>query len=137
MSGRRVPTVLWVAVLVAVGGFAGATLRYAVALVLPGLAGTLAVNAAGSLALGALVGEARHAELFADSTHRLAGTGFLSSFTTYSTFVVQSAGAAPPTLVGNVLASYGLGFAGAFAGLAAVERFGTGAGAEPVGGDTR
>jgi CrcB protein len=135
MSGRGTTPLVATALLVGVGGVVGATLRYAVGLVVPGLAGTLAVNAAGSLALGALVAESRHAGHFADRTHLLAGTGLLSSFTTYSTFVVESAGAAPALLVGNVVATYVLGFAGALAGGRAVRRL-VGAGG-PVPGAER
>ncbi|MEF8773395.1 MAG: CrcB family protein [Halobacteriales archaeon] len=134
MANRRPTRLLEVVLLLALGGFAGATLRHAVALALPGLAGTLAVNAAGSLALGALVAEARFADRFAESTHLVAGAGFLSSFTTYSTFVVQSVGAPAPLLVANVVATYALGFAGAFAGRVAVRRAANGAGPAIEGG---
>jgi len=134
MSDRAGRPRLATALLVGVGGVVGATLRYGVGLVLAGLAGTLAVNAAGSLALGALVAESRHAGYFADRTHLLAGTGLLSSFTTYSTFVVESAGAPPALLVGNVVATYALGFAGALLGGRAVRRV-VGAGGSAPGGE--
>ncbi|MFD1524989.1 fluoride efflux transporter FluC, partial [Halolamina salina] len=45
--------------------------------------------------------------------------GFLSSFTTYSTFAVESATAGSHALlIGNVVATYVLGFAAAGVGLA-------------------
>jgi len=48
------------------------------------------------------------------------GTGFLSSFTTYSTFVVGTATSVPTVAVGYVIATYAFGFAGvAVGGLAA------------------
>ncbi len=48
------------------------------------------------------------------------GTGFLSSFTTYSTFVVGAATSVPTVAVASVLATYAFGFAGvAVGGLAA------------------
>ena len=121
---RRLATTL---ALVAVGGFAGATLRWAVALLAPGLPGTLAVNAAGSLALGFLVYEAAGTSALSDSARTLLGTGFLSSLTTYSTFAVQSASVAPPLLVANVAANYALGFAGVLVGRALAGRYGGGA----------
>ena len=102
--------------LVGVGGFAGANLRYAAALLAPGLTGTLAVNAVGSLALGFLVYEAADRGLLAAESRVLLGTGFLSSLTTYSAFAVQTASLSPVLLVGNVAANYALGFAGVLAG---------------------
>ncbi|MFB6072485.1 MAG: CrcB family protein [Halobacterium sp.] len=104
------------AALVGVGGFAGANLRYAVALLAPGLPGTLAVNAAGSLALGFLVYEAAGRGVLADESRTVLATGFLSSLTTYSTFAVQTAGVAPALMAANVAANYLLGFLGVVAG---------------------
>jgi CrcB protein len=97
--------------LVAVGGFVGATSRHAVALALPGGFpwGTLAVNVAGSFALGVLLYEARIADLLSAETRLVVGTGFLSSFTTYSTFAVQTASLPPTLAVANVAANYVLG----------------------------
>ena len=103
-------------VLVGVGGFAGANLRYAAALITPGLLGTLAVNALGSVALGFLVYEAAGRGLLGRESRILLGTGFLSSLTTYSTFAVQTAGVSPALMVGNVAANYAFGFAGVVVG---------------------
>ncbi|WP_336036396.1 CrcB family protein [Halobacterium yunchengense] len=118
---------LTVAALVGVGGFAGSVLRYAVALVVPGLGGTLAVNAVGSFALGALVYEAVGSSALGDGARTLLGTGFLSSLTTYSTFAVETASVAPPLMAANVLANYALGFLGVVAGRALAVRYGGGA----------
>lgn len=98
-------------VLVGIGGFAGSNLRYFVGSLVPGLQGTLVVNALGSFALGFLLYEAMHLGLLADETKLAATTGFLSSFTTYSTFAVQTA-LTPEWAVANVAASYALGFGG-------------------------
>ncbi|UPV76173.1 CrcB family protein [Halorussus limi] len=108
--------------LVAVGGFAGATLRHAVAGALPGgfLWGTLAVNVAGSFALGVLLFEAKVAGRLGAETRLVLGTGFLSSFTTYSTFALQTAALSPGWAVVNVGANYALGFLAAVAGRIAV-----------------
>jgi CrcB protein len=108
--------------LVAVGGLAGTVLRDAVAGLLPGLAGTLAVNVAGSLVLGVVVYERQYAGALAVRTRRVVATGFLSSFTTYSTFALQSALATPELLVANVLATYGLGFAAVLVGRSVARR---------------
>lgn len=102
--------------LVGVGGFAGATLRYAVSLLAPALTATLVVNAAGSLLLGFVVYVAAGTDPLGERARTVLTTGFLSSLTTYSTFAVQSAGVSPALLVGNVAANYGLGFLGVVLG---------------------
>ena len=115
MDGNRLLTAEEV-VLVAVGGFVGANSRFLVALLWSGLGGTLVVNALGSFLLGIVVYEARYTGFLSERTQLVVATGFLSSFTTYSTFVLQSAQAPPLLLVGNVIGSYTLGFAGVFLG---------------------
>lgn len=94
--------------LVAIGGFVGAILRSATSTALPGEFpwGTLAVNVAGSFALGVLLYEAHLTDLLAPETRLLVGTGFLSSFTTYSTFAVQTASLSPTLAATNVAANY-------------------------------
>lgn len=99
--------------LIAVGGFVGAALRHAVAVALPAATlpwGTLAANVLGSFALGVLLYEAHLAGVLSAETRLIVGTGFLSSFTTYSTFAVETAQLAPPLAVANVLVNYVLGF---------------------------
>jgi CrcB protein len=98
---------------VATGGFAGAVLRWAVGVAVPDEPGTLVVNVLGSFALGVLVTYAT-----AHRTRVLLGTGLLSSFTTYSTFAVETSLLAPTVGLVNVGANYALGIAAAFAGLA-------------------
>ena len=98
-------------VLVAVGGFLGAVLRHAVSVSLPSaVVGTLVVNVAGSFALGVLLYEARLSSVLSAETRLVVGTGFLSSFTTYSTFAVQTASLSPRLAVANVAGNYALGF---------------------------
>ncbi|PSQ41518.1 hypothetical protein BRD10_00330 [Halobacteriales archaeon SW_12_71_31] len=98
------------AVLIAVGGAVGASLRYGLAVVVPGLGATLAANVVGSAALGALVAAGDRPS----PRVRLAlGTGLLSSFTTYSTFAVEAVTATPGVAVVYVVASVGLGLAAA------------------------
>lgn len=105
--------------LVAGGGCAGTLARYAVGLAVGGPTATLAVNLLGSLALGALVARVpgRRVQLFV-------GTGLLSSFTTYSTFAVETVALGPADGAANVAATYLLGVAAALAGLAAGRRWG-------------
>lgn len=110
--------------LIAIGGFAGSNLRYFVDLLAPGMEGTVLVNALGSFALGFLLYEAIHAGLLAGRTRVVAATGFLSSFTTYSTFALETARAPPALMAANVLASYALGFVGVVAGRALARRLG-------------
>jgi CrcB protein len=100
--------------LVAVGGFVGACARYGVGLVVAGAPGTLAANAAGSLALGVLVGVApgRRATL-------LLGTGLLSAFTTYSTFAVETVALGTVVGTANALGTYAAGVTAALVGLVA------------------
>ncbi|WP_338729478.1 fluoride efflux transporter CrcB [Haladaptatus sp. DJG-WS-42] len=101
--------------LIALGGFAGATLRYATSTVLPGLSGTLVVNVVGSLLLGFFVYEQRFLGVFSGPMRLAITTGFLSSLTTYSTFAVQTA-LSPELALLNVVANYALGFTAVFVG---------------------
>lgn len=100
--------------LVAIGGFGGASLRFGVGSLVTGVTGTLVVNAVGSLALGFLLAVA--AGRLTERVQTVLSTGFLASFTTYSTFAVETFSAAGPLLVGNVAATYALGFAGVLLG---------------------
>lgn len=110
-------------VLVAVGGFAGANARWVLAGVAPGLAGTLVANVTGAFALGFILYEAIGSGLLAPTSRTALATGFLSSYTTYSTFAVESALAGSPLLLaGNVIANYALGFTAVLVGRAVANR---------------
>ena len=78
-------------VLVAVGGSAGAALRYVLGHLLDRPRrlpwGTVAANLAGSFVLGLVVGASPAAEVRA-----LLGLGFCGALTTYSAFAVQAHG---------------------------------------------
>jgi CrcB protein len=110
------------AALIAAGGFGGANLRYVLALVLPGPAGTLVANVLGSFALGALTHPDVPGRLLSRRGRLLLATGLLASFTTYSTFAVATARSGLPTAAGNVAATYVLGFAAVVAGRSLVGR---------------
>lgn len=102
--------------IIAIGGFAGANLRYLVADVAGSPAGTLAVNVLGSLVLGFLVYESRYTGFVDRESRLLFTTGFLSSLTTYSAFALETATAGPAIAVGYAGATYGLGFAAVLGG---------------------
>jgi CrcB protein len=117
--------------LVAAGGLLGAVARHAVdvgageivaaAAAAGGVAvgggaptggGTLVANVAGSFALGLLLTRAS-----SDRVRLFVGTGALSSFTTYSTFVSDAVALGTPAGAWYVAASYATGFAAAALGL--------------------
>lgn len=109
-------------VLIAMGGALGANLRYAIGTVVPGLGGTLVANVLGCYLLGFLVYEARYTGLIAERSLVVFGTGFLSSFTTYSTFALETVQAPLLFGVANVVASYALGFTAVLIGWATAAR---------------
>lgn len=98
--------------LVAGGGFLGAMGRYGLAEFVPGVFpwGTLAANVGGTFLLSVLLYEAHLADLVSAETRLLVGTGFCSSFTTYSTFAVETTQLSPQLSAVNVAANYALGF---------------------------
>jgi CrcB protein len=104
--------------LVAAGGALGANLRYVVGLVLPGLHGTFVANITGCFFLGFLLYEFRYTNILADRTRVVFGTGLLSSYTTYSTFAVETVQAFPVWAIVNVVGSYAVGFAAVLVGRA-------------------
>ena len=108
--------------LVAVGGFVGSNLRYLIGLFAPGMGGTLVVNVVGSLLLGVLLYGGLYAGTLSSESRTVLATGFLASFTTYSTFALESTLASPGWLLANVVASYGLGFAAVLGGRAIARR---------------
>lgn len=98
--------------LIAAGGFLGAALRYVVAVAFPVAfpLGTLAANVGGTFLLGLLLYEHHVADRLSAETRLIAGTGFCSSFTTYSTFAVETTQLSPELAALNVGANYALGF---------------------------
>lgn len=100
------------AVLVALGGFAGATSRHAVAVALPTTFpwGTLAVNVVGAFLLGSLVYSVEARGTLSDRVRLVVSTGFVSSFTTYSTFAAETVALDPTLATVNVVGNYALGF---------------------------
>ncbi|MFA9516806.1 CrcB family protein [Halopenitus sp. H-Gu1] len=99
--------------LVATGGALGASARYGIELIVGPIVGTLTVNVVGAFVLALIT-----ARLLDRRIMLFAGIGFLSSFTTYSTFVSDAVSAEPTGAAGYVTASYAGGFLAAVAGLA-------------------
>lgn len=116
MSNDHPLTQIETLVLIAIGAFFGATARYFIGLFSPGLLGTFIANISGSFVLGFMAYEARHTGILGDRTHLVAGTGFLSSFTTYSTFALETIQAVPLFGVLNVVGSYAVGFSAVYVG---------------------
>ncbi|MFT4945803.1 MAG: CrcB protein [Natronomonas sp.] len=116
MTGLQ-PRRLEAITLVGIGGFAGANLRYLVELLVPAtLVATALINILGSAALGFIFYESRFSGGLSASGRRVLATGLLSSFTTYSTFVVDAVLAEPLIGAGYVAGSYALGFLGVLVG---------------------
>lgn len=119
--------------LIAVGGAAGATLRHAVGTVVPGMGGTIVANVSGSFLLALLLFEAVRSDVLAGRTRLLLGTGVLSSYTTYSTFALETSRA--PLWLGalNVVGSYALGFGAVLVGRRVVRALAATGGADAGG----
>lgn len=109
--------------LVAGGGAVGASARYGVELGVPSTLGaTFVANVAGCLLLGTLVSLGRAGSAVGERERLLVGTGFCSSFTTYSTFVLDIVQTRPEAALGYLLASYAVGFLAVVTASAAVDR---------------
>jgi CrcB protein len=103
--------------LVGIGGFTGSNLRYfSESLITSTLLSTAVVNILGCFALGALFYEKELVGIISDRGRRVLGTGVLSSFTTYSTFVLDTVTAAPRFGLAYLFGSYVLGFTGVLLG---------------------
>lgn len=123
MSGPHPLVRLETVLLIAVGGFAGSNLRYFVELTIPSTLGaTFAVNVLGSFALALILYEASMIGALSDKSQFVFGTGFLSSFTTFSTFVLDVVTADPLIGIGYIFASYVTGFAAVLLGRVVVHR---------------
>ncbi len=102
--------------LVALGGFCGSIARYGVSLAAPGPAGTFAVNVTGSFLLGYVFFTALTTDRPPRRARLLVAPVLLSSYTTYSTFALQTVALPLSWGLLNVLANYLWGFVGAVLG---------------------
>lgn len=110
--------------LIAIGGFAGSNMRYFVGLIVPSsLTATMIVNVIGSFALGVLLYEARYTGIFTEQATIVFGTGFLSSFTTYSGFALDIFTTSSATALGYIGLSYVLGFTAIIIGKITAQTF--------------
>lgn len=103
---------------IGLGGFVGAIGRHALAVGLTGSFpwGTLVANVLGAFLLAIVLYDERLADRLSPETRLLVGTGFCSSFTTYSTFAAETAMLSPGLAAANVLGNYVLGFVGIILG---------------------
>ncbi|AKB85954.1 fluoride efflux transporter CrcB [Methanococcoides methylutens] len=88
---------------IAFGGFLGAVSRYAVSSSTISPNGTLIVNVIGSLLLGMMMYDYDYLGHISQRTRLTFGTGFMGSFTTFSTFAVES------YTLGGIPAIYNIG----------------------------
>jgi CrcB protein len=113
-------------VVIGIGGFAGSNLRYFVELYVPSsLAATMLVNIIGSLVLGFIIYEMLLSGRISEAGRILMAKGFLASFTTYSTFVVDALRTTPTVAIGYIIGSYALGFGAVLVGREAARRMTT------------
>lgn len=102
---------LEILLVIGIGGFAGSNMRYFFELLLPNsLIATGTVNVIGCLALGFVFYEEFYSNSFSRAGQTLLATGVIASFTTYSTFVVDTALSTPGIGILYVALSYSLGF---------------------------
>lgn len=102
-----------IGLLIGVGGMIGGVGRHVLGAAAGGaLTVTLVINAMGSFALGVVLFDNWADGILSTRVRLGLGTGFLASFTTYSTFVADIALSAPPLAVGYLIGSYLSGFAG-------------------------
>ncbi|MFB6312192.1 MAG: CrcB family protein [Salinirussus sp.] len=123
-------------VLIALGGILGANIRYTIgAAAGSALFVTLLVNTAGSFGLGLLLFDARADELLSKRFRYIFATGFLASFTTYSTFIADIALNSPALSIAYLIGSYATGFAGVVASRTVVRTTSTANIQPPMGDD--
>lgn len=98
------------------GGFLGATSRFVLAGYFRPSAGTLVVNVLGSILLGFLMYNSEYLGYVSPRTRMFFGIGFLGSFTTFSTFSVQTFQMPPNMALLNIASNVMLTLAGVFIG---------------------
>ena len=98
------------------GGFLGATSRFVLAGYFQPSAGTLAVNVIGSILLGFLMYNSEYLGYVSPRTKMFFGIGFLGSFTTFSTFSVQTFQMPPDLALMNIMGNILLTLTGVFIG---------------------
>ena len=107
--------IVYSVVLLSLGGFLGAITRYAFTILFPNLLATLLVNTFGSIFIGILFYAGTFSERSNPLLHFFLVIGFVASFTTYSTFALETF-ISPQFAIFNVLLTYILGFIGVLFG---------------------
>jgi CrcB protein len=101
---------------VGAGGALGAMSRYLLSGQFPAISATLMVNVLGSILLGFLMYNPEYLGYVSPKKRMFFGIGFLGSFTTFSTFAVQSFQMNIPGSLLNISLNLLLTIAGVFAG---------------------
>lgn len=96
-------------IIVALGGFCGAVLRWFIDQQIPSLAGTLVVNIIGCFFLGVFMYESIYIGAYSRETRIFFGVGVIGAFTTFSALAVQSFEAGPVMALVNLAANLVLG----------------------------
>jgi CrcB protein len=102
--------------LVAAGGFAGACARYVLNVFVPSMPGIFLINITGCFLLGFIMYGSSYRGVFSPRLRIVFGAGFIGSFTTFSTFSLQTFQASPGIAAANILGSLVLGLAAVLAG---------------------
>ncbi len=103
--------------IVGIGGFAGSNLRYFVETIVPSsLLATATVNVVGCIAFGLVLYEELYEDTISHPARTVLATGFIASFTTYSTFVIDALTTTPLLAIVYIIGSYALGFVGVLVG---------------------
>ena len=111
--------------LIAIGGFAGANLRFFALGMFPDDLAIALVNIVGSTLLGIVVYEAQYTGIVDRQSRLVFTTGFLSSLTTYSGFAMGIADAETVWLALAIVGvNYVLGFTGVLVGREVARRIG-------------
>jgi len=93
---------------VGAGGFLGSVSRYMVSEWLYSPVDTFIVNVTGSFLLGLLIYHFEYAGSSATRMKLFMGIGFMGSFTTFSSFIMQTATMDPLPAMANVVGNIGL-----------------------------
>jgi len=102
------------------GGFFGAIARFSVAGMVTSPVNTLFVNVLGSFMLGILMYDSDYLGYVSPRTRMAVGVGFLGSFTTFSTFAVQSYQLPAHLAAANIAVNVGLAVFAVLLGRSAV-----------------
>ncbi|MHC1576288.1 MAG: fluoride efflux transporter CrcB [Methanosarcinaceae archaeon] len=104
--------------IVGVGGFFGAIARYQTLSFIASPLVTLCVNVIGSFLLAIIMYDTEYIGVVTSRMRMVLGIGFLGSYTTFSTFAVETSQMATLTAALNIVANVGLTLVAVFLGRA-------------------